>query len=394
MMSPLMPALDAAANTSTSLATACPDVAASQGFSALIQGLQPELGMPEQTIPAPATALPLSVPAVSVSTDSVADDTMLADQAAFLHELGLGVGQTSPVAKLDSSPEVDIKDAVSAADVNPQPQFLINVMPLTEAMKMAPVHTAIDTPDPAMLAQAGAKPSITQLPMAAAFLNMSSTIAVAPRIDDSRVPTGDALAGNLLADILKPAASAISFALPASPSISAAPVLTSLLPHAVQDPAWADAFGQRVALLAQQGTQSVTLQLNPLDLGPIQVRIAMSEQGAKVEFNTLQQTTSDLIKAAMPRLAAALEYQGLRLDDARVNLLTTRQDVFSATSAFSPRQDAPQSEQRGEQQSERGQLPQTGRGRPDTASERDTGLLETREISLLARQKAGIDYYA
>lgn len=109
--------------------------------------------------------------------------------------------------------------------------------------------------------------------------------------------------------------------------------------HAVNDLGWSDAFGMRVAVLAQQGTQTATLQMNPADLGPIQVRISLNDQSAKVEFNTLQQTTSDLITAAMPRLAAAFEQQGMRLEDTRVNLMNARPDTFSSASGFAFRQD-------------------------------------------------------
>jgi len=185
--------------------------------------------------------------------------------------------------------------------------------------------------------------------------------------------------------------SAMSFAqtLSSAGSSTSTSVLTTLLPHAVQDPAWADAFGQRVAMLAQQGTQSATLQLNPPELGPIQVRIAMSEQGARVEFNTLQQTTSDLIETAMPRLAAALEHQGLRLDDSRVNLVTTRQDVFNAQSAFSSaRQDTPQGDKgQTAQQQAQAALRQSPASTEQTIEQRQS-------IRLPVAANAAIDYYA
>lgn len=133
------------------------------------------------------------------------------------------------------------------------------------------------------------------------------------------------------------ASMAIQPATPQSTSGLSSPVL--IPGHALNDPGWSDVFGMRVAVLAQQGAQTATLQMNPADLGPIQVRISLNEQSAKVEFTTLQQTTSDLIAAAIPRLAAAFEQQGMRLDDTRVNLMSARPDTFSSSSGFAFRQD-------------------------------------------------------
>ena len=165
------------------------------------------------------------------------------------------------------------------------------------------------------------------------------------------------------------------------------PGLVTLTPNALLDPSWSDAFGQRIALLAQQGTQTATLQMNPSDLGPIHVRISLNEQSAKVEFNTLQQTTSDLITAAMPRLAAAMEQQGMRLDDSRVSLMSQRPDSFASQSGFSPRQDS--SGQQGGSSS-----PQPNALEHRQALElRQERAAQAREASH-SRTNTGVDYYA
>lgn len=225
----------------------------------------------------------------------------------------------------------------------------------------------------------------------ASFFNMS-TASDATAVSSDRI--GLSLDGTTVTlEVPKGLPSAMNFAqtLTSASASTSAPVLTTLLPHAVQDPAWADAFGQRVALLAQQGTQSATLQLNPPELGPIQVRIAMGEHGARVEFNTSQQTTSDLIETAMPRLAAAMEHQGLRLDDSRVNLVSSRQDVFNAQSSFSAaRQDTPQGD-RGQSAQQQGQAASR---QFSLGSEQDSGPRQSTVIRLPVAADSGIDYYA
>ncbi len=105
--------------------------------------------------------------------------------------------------------------------------------------------------------------------------------------------------------------------------------LISIPQHALQSPDWGDAFNQHLVTLAQQGTQSASLSLNPEDLGPIHVKISLHEQGASIEFAARHAATSELIESALPRLASALEAHGMRLDEAKVSQLSARGDGFS-----------------------------------------------------------------
>lgn len=439
MMPPLMPSLDTAVS-----ATALPSAGSADGategnvFSALIQGLQPAADTTAASLLSLKTTDLAVLPAgqaLPASTDTLASTSVLSALASVLNDLGLN--ESSTELDLDSQDDITA-DALSSADttaVNPTllpavPLLLPTMPTLAEATlsaeavavdvaavtpaqsqvrqwlaAFAPAAMTSDSPSAGISdALDGQRTSLqpglptapaipvsnawVQQPLAAAFLNMSASAEPAPGITERFGLNLDSSAISLPTDAAKGLTPALSFAQQLSSPQSSAPVLTTLLPHALQDPAWSEAFGQRIAMLAQQGTQSATLQLNPPDLGPIQVRIAMSEHGARVEFNTLQQTTSDLIETAMPRLAAALEHQGLRLDDSRVNLLTSRQDVFNAQSAFSSaRQDTPQGE-RGQQA-----MPQSSRAPTETA-ESESARLPGTLIRVPEPQKRGIDYYA
>lgn len=438
MMPPLMPSLDTSAST-TALAPAGSAEGSPEGnvFSALIQGLQPVADTAAASLSslnATALATPAD-PALSASPETLTNTSILSALASVLNDLGLSESSAAP--ELDTQEEATA-DTESSADATAVPPTLLPVVPLlqpamptlsaaslssetvaVDAAAVTPAQSQVrqwlaafapaavsndnpgaalaDTqaPQPTGLPTAPALPvsnAWVQQPLAAAFLNMSAGSDAAPGITERLGLSLEGTALSLPTDTAKGLAPTLNFAQQLgsaqNSAQTSAPVLTTLLPHAVQDPAWSEAFGQRIALLAQQGTQSATLQLNPPELGPIQVRIAMSENGAKVEFNTLQQTTSDLIETAMPRLAAALEHQGLRLDDSRVNLLTSRQDVFNAQSAFSSaRQDTPQGE-RGQQA-----MPQSSRLPTDTAESESASLPGTL-IRLPEPQKRGIDYYA
>lgn len=104
--------------------------------------------------------------------------------------------------------------------------------------------------------------------------------------------------------------------------------------HALTSPDWGDAFSSHLVTLAQQGSQSATLQLNPEELGPIQIRISVHDQAASIEFSTRHADTGDLIESAMPRLASALEAHGMRLEDARVSQMARHEGLSLPQQGF------------------------------------------------------------
>lgn len=416
----MMPSLSPSPDTAATLPAApgATNGAPSNAFSALIQGLQPVADTASTnvsaSVPAPAALTPSMLPAIT--------DSLTSALASALHTLGLSeatLGSDDPDAAPAGSSDTD--GLVSTATILPAVPLQLPSPPalaivaqlesgLSNSAKSANV-TLIDDAASALAAPTHARQWLAafapaaqtesaapatqtgwqQSPLAS-FFNMSAASLSATT--DSRPISMDRIAltadvNALVTETPKGLPSALNFAQTLTGTTSTTPTVTTLLPQAVQDPAWADAFGQRVAMLAQQGTQTATLQLNPPELGPIQVRIAMSEQGAKVEFTTLQQTTSELIETAMPRLAAALEHQGLRLDDSRVSLVTTRQDVFNAQSAFSSaRQDTPQ-----------GDKGQTAQQQAQAASRQSHANIEQtveqrQSVRLPVAANAAIDYYA
>lgn len=89
--------------------------------------------------------------------------------------------------------------------------------------------------------------------------------------------------------------------------------------HALLDnSAWSSAMADRLTWLGQNGMTSASLHITPDDLGPIHVRIQMGEDGAKIAFSADHHDTQGLIERMLPKLTAAFEAQGLRLDDVRV----------------------------------------------------------------------------
>ena len=88
---------------------------------------------------------------------------------------------------------------------------------------------------------------------------------------------------------------------------------TLTLAEPVTSPLFAGALGAQLSLLAKDGVQTALLQLNPAEMGPITVQIALNGTAATVEFEATRADTRDVIEASLPALAGAMQAAGLTL---------------------------------------------------------------------------------
>jgi len=96
------------------------------------------------------------------------------------------------------------------------------------------------------------------------------------------------------------------------------PVRLSVNAPVEQSSRWASEMGDRLAWVARNGMSSATLQVNPPQLGPIEVRIQMSGDQAAVSFAAVQPQTREAIQQALPALASSFAAQGLSLGQTSV----------------------------------------------------------------------------
>jgi flagellar hook-length control protein FliK len=87
----------------------------------------------------------------------------------------------------------------------------------------------------------------------------------------------------------------------------------------VRDPRWADDFSARVSLMVRAGESTASLQLTPVDLGPVEVKVTVKDSQATIHFGATQADTRALIEASLPRLRELLASQGFNLLDASVS---------------------------------------------------------------------------
>lgn len=64
---------------------------------------------------------------------------------------------------------------------------------------------------------------------------------------------------------------------------------------------------------AEQGTQALTLHLNPAELGPVSVSIELIGNAARIEFGASEALTRHHLEATLPGLTEALRDEGVSL---------------------------------------------------------------------------------
>jgi flagellar hook-length control protein FliK len=102
-------------------------------------------------------------------------------------------------------------------------------------------------------------------------------------------------------------------AAPARPLVAESPNVTRTVAPPIDSPQFAPALGQQLSLLVREGAQEATLQLNPAEMGPVRVQIALEGLAARVDFHADLAATRQAIESSLPALAGALHESGLTL---------------------------------------------------------------------------------
>lgn len=91
------------------------------------------------------------------------------------------------------------------------------------------------------------------------------------------------------------------------------------LQAAVGQPGWGQAVGERVLMMAAKNLQAAEIQLDPPELGQLQVRVVMNHDQASVSFISPQQSVRDALDESAQRLRDMFESEGVELTDVDVS---------------------------------------------------------------------------
>lgn len=112
---------------------------------------------------------------------------------------------------------------------------------------------------------------------------------------------------------------------PSAPARHESATLPTPLGHADFSQALADKVSLWVSTARTDGPMTAELHLNPADMGPIQVKIALEGQSAQVDFAAAAAETRKAIEASLSALSTALSDVGLNLTGGGVSSQTAQQ---------------------------------------------------------------------
>ena len=131
---------------------------------------------------------------------------------------------------------------------------------------------------------------------------------------------------------LNPALAALGSETPTTGLTSAAPATTVALPTNaaatpsaqanlnVNDPTWTRHLEAQVQQMIQQGPRTMMLQLNPAELGRLQIRVRMEDDVAKLTVTSQHGAVKEMIESSLPQLRQNLLADGLNLGEVEVTV--------------------------------------------------------------------------
>ncbi len=107
---------------------------------------------------------------------------------------------------------------------------------------------------------------------------------------------------------------------PAPSSLAAPTPLRLEISTLLSAPGWDQQLGQQVVWMSKQHQQTAELRINPPDLGPVEMRLTLEQNGqqASVHFSSPHAEVRETIENAMPRLREMMADAGIALGNASV----------------------------------------------------------------------------
>ena len=135
------------------------------------------------------------------------------------------------------------------------------------------------------------------------------------------LPASDAAPKRAAAESNDSAASVTSPVLPASVAptvdrktqVAQPQARTDTLPGVVGDEHWGEGLSQRVVWMVGQDVHAAKFQVEPPQLGPVEVKVTISNDQATVSFAAPHSATREAIQTALPRLQEMLFESGVSL---------------------------------------------------------------------------------
>ncbi len=280
----------------------------------LAKGQKPRADLPPAGNPLPPQAM--MAPGLSKAPESPAA------QWAPGAELRTVLAEGQPVSRTlvnEVQPEMPqparSQEAVTLAQSGLRTEVLLN-KPLNAASSTAPVA---DMPQDAM--------SLSELISQSSRLQQVAATTAMSSAQFSVANLGQAVS----AAAVGPDASSFSTLNPAGFSSAMPSSLASVIQAPVASQQWGQQLTEQVAMMVKAGQQLAEIRLNPAHLGPMEIKLAVQDDQASINFVASHAPVRDALDAAMPRLREMLEQQGLNLADVDVSAESSQQQAGEDT---------------------------------------------------------------
>lgn len=177
---------------------------------------------------------------------------------------------------------------------------------------------ALDKPDDLLIGERRTPEMIKAESMAA------GTPRQAPLVAD---PRGDT--ANIAGDFLPNSGATSNFGAAMSNAVSqrhTAEIAQPAISSPLHSKAWPEQFSEKIVWMARSDQQSAQIQINPPQLGPLQITLHLNGDQANAIFASPHPEVRQALEAAMPLLREMLQSAGINLGDASIGANLAQQN--------------------------------------------------------------------
>ena len=135
------------------------------------------------------------------------------------------------------------------------------------------------------------------------------------------VPAADQMSANSSPEQPLASVTRLAAETPQLQSLSAGKAIPSvtMLQVPLSSPDWGEVAARRIVWMATNGVRDAQLQLNPRDLGPVEVHINLNKDQTSIHFSSPHAIVREILEANLPRLREMFDGEGVNLADVDVS---------------------------------------------------------------------------
>lgn len=304
--------------------------------------------------------LPLTVDAVDLDTAEMTPPQVLASTLELGEDVPIeNVGQADQTLPLAGNVLPSVDAPLPVAETPLLPPIPSNTPPVTvELPSPTTANTAVTQSAPDLISKTSQVQTPLNIPQAQAELSDKPVqfqemeiIKASSGNQDSQQPMNQSRPGISIASSVAAAASQLQqvplttasahLNLPASAIPVDSMLSLSMNPAGqgiaspVQSQAWSQGLTEQVSWMVRGNIQSAEIKLNPANLGPLEVKLSIEDDVARLSFVSSHAPVREALDAAMPRLKEMLEQQGISLGDVDVSQYSEQDQQSAEESAAS-----------------------------------------------------------